>query len=108
MAFCSFFNPFNKEKIMSRILNQIKVLLLSIPIVVCWIGAAHSQVPPPPTYGELKGTVTDQAMRPITGIQVVVKPTVYAYGTHDFVGVTDYKGSYDIQGILRYVYSSGS
>ena len=62
----------------------------------------------PTSAAELKGTVTDQTGKMLSGITVVLKPTAYGYGTKDYTTVTDANGNYDLTDVLAYVYSSGS
>ena len=57
---------------------------------------------------EIKGAITDQAGKKLSGITVVLKSTDYGYGTKDYTVVTDANGNYDLTDVLAYVYSSGS
>ena len=60
--------------------------------------------------GILIGKVCDRTYepeKPLAGVTVTLKPTVYGYGTHDYVTTTDANGNYRIENIIQGVYTSG-
>ncbi len=87
--------------------NKISGFALTIMAVVLCADIAGSQTAPA-LYAQLKGTVRNDQGRPVGGIAVTLKPTVYAYGAHNYIAVSDLSGRYEIKNIARYVYSSGS
>ncbi len=61
----------------------------------------------PTSAAQIKGVVTDQTGKKLSGITVTLKPNYYGYGTKDYTAVTDANGNYDLADVIAYVYSSG-
>jgi hypothetical protein len=73
------------------------------PVMVT-LNAPMAPLSPPLAYGYVTDAMTGQKL---PGAAVVLKPTAYGYGTHDYAVYSNIYGYYEIYNIIGSIYTSG-